>query len=311
MDIINNCAIVTYSSKIENVINFNTTDILSKIESLDYRGEDNANDNEALESSINLFNNTDKNGKMILYFSNGLIDISKTYQARKLANDKKVVIVPVIYNNSTLEQFSDTRYTLKFGDINKLKCMQTNIPYTEFNKSDKLVLGDSFNHRVEFYQKPKYYYIKSYMNQSLNVSIKIVKKEMINDYVLMSVSDSDNTNHTIGMNTSLLLSHNETNTANKFEFILGPGCKDCLSSRISFINVISSGLDYSIDVNNCTDCSEGVYVYDKEKSSSFTWLWVLLSLVIFLIIGVVYIIWRNYKKSKIGKEEGSYVSMNL
>jgi hypothetical protein len=313
INLTNNFAIVTYSSNVDNVINFNSSDVFSKLENLQYKGEETGtgNDFEALQLSVNLFNNSDNSSKMIVYFTNGLIDISNTYQARKYSHEKSIVIVPVSYNGSFLNQVFDMRYNLKFGDQDKLNCMQENIPYPEFNISENIPLKSSLVQRLEFYDKPKYYYTKSFMNQSLNVTIKVLRKEINSEYTYISLSDSYNTNHTIGKNTSFVLSHNNTNSANRFEFILGSGCADCLSSRISFINVISSGLEYSIDVNNCTDCKEGVYVYEKEKSSSLAWLWVTISLVIFMIIGVVYIIWRHFKKSKIGKEEDSYVSMNL
>ncbi len=311
MDFINNFAVVTYSSNVDSVINFNSSDIVSKLENITYKGEGNRNDFEVLQFSVNLFNNSDNSSKMILYFSNGLIDISNTYEAIKYSHEKKVVIVPVTYNESSLDQVFDARYNLKFGDQVKLMCMQDNIPYPEYNISEKIPLKSSLVQRAEFYDKPKYYYTKSFMNQSLNVTINVLKKEISSDYTHISVSDSYNTNHTLGRNTSLVLSHNNSNSANRFEFILGTGCADCLSSRISFINVISSGLEYTIDVNNCTDCKEGVYVYEKEKSSSLAWLWVTIGLVIFMIIGVVLIIWRHFKKSKIGKDEDSYVSMNL
>ena len=99
----------------------------------------------------------------------------------------------------------------------------------------------------------------------------------------------------------------------KFEFILEKDCFNCSVNKFSFINVVSSGLEYSIYTSTCIECTQGVYVFLKGAPVSIKWLWILLIIISsILILYVLFLIWRLKKRSKLTPQvQTDYISMNL
>lgn len=252
--------------------------------------------------------------KIIVFFTSGNFNLSSTFETRKFAHENNITIIFVTYDNSTnsnIEFASERKYSFKFGDSQKLRCIKDNLPYNSINLPFYTSAFENSTYRVNFYDKPNYHYTKTNKNQNLKVTINVLSKQNLSNFINITVSYSDNS--TTGLSSDIILSTNSSNINEyKFEFILNKECLDCAGNKFSYINVFSSGLEYSIYSSNCTDCIQGAYVYVIE-TFSLLWLWILLIILGFILIVLLGLLfWRMKKRSLVvNQEPTNYISMNL
>lgn len=312
-----NIALITFDSEINNIIKFNSDDILNRINNLNYKANGMGNEFLALDTAIKEFGNTNSL-KTIVFLTSGHFNLSSTLEPRKFAHENNISIIFVTHDkiiNPNIILAAEKKYFLSLGEFDKLKCIQDNIPYNSFIKPIYTPALENSTHRVDFYDRPNYHYTKTNISHNLNVTINIINKENKSDFINIVVSFSDNTNITkeISKNDILLSTNNTHVDTYKFEFILEKDCFNCSGNKFSFINVVSSGLEYSIYTSTCIECTQGVYVFLKGAPVSIKWLWILLIIISsILILYVLFLIWRLKKRSKLTPQvQTDYISMNL